>query len=221
MKSIPLELKLLVVLRVLAGGLSYADVSEMTNNLMSEIECHRFCTDFYKTFSRCFRGEYIKPLRGDEMLQSMRGFSKLGLPGCVGSIDATFIGCNMLPQTLSNMATGEKGEGLLFNVVVDHGKRVLNVQEAVLATINDKTSFVYNSFVDRLKNKEIYNNVKYRLRVGPNDNDFVWLSDCYVPADGGYINIPQIIPGYPNPAELHRVKYKFSDWVASIRKDIE
>ena len=41
--------------------------------------------------------------------------------------------------------TGDKGSGLLFNVIVDHSKKVF-VQDPVYATINDKISVQYNFF---------------------------------------------------------------------------
>lgn len=100
----------------------------------------------------------------------------MGLPGCVGSIDATFVPCNKLPETFKNLAAGEKGKGVLFNVVVDHSRRVLNVQESVFATINDKISVVYNEFLNALENRRIYHGLAYRIQTGPDETDFIELS---------------------------------------------
>ena len=156
------------------------------------------------------------------MNRSMDVYCKLGLPGCVGSIDATFVLCDKLPSAYSNLLSGEKGRGLLFNVVVDHSRRVLSVQPPVFATINDKQSVKYNEFIERLNNKEIYANSSYKLRTGPEAEDIIPLSSTYVIADGGYIKIPTIMCAFANAeSEVLRVRYKFNDWIGSVRKDVE
>ena len=123
-------------------------------------------------------------------------------------------------MNLKNLMMGDKGSGLLFNVVVDHSKRVLFVQDPVYATINDKISVKYNDLVNSLIAGEILPNITYKIRTGDEENDFILLSTCYLIADGGYINIAQIISGFGS-CETNRVKYKFTDWVASVRKDVE
>lgn len=218
--SIPLELKLLTVLRILGGGLSCSDGADLTGGIISESECHKFFIGFIHNFSMLFEKEFIKPLVGEEQDLSMGMYSKMGLPGCVGSIDATFVPCDMLPAEYCNLLKGDKGRGLLFNVVVDHSKRVLDVQCPVFASINDKIAVKSNLFIRDLKNKSIYVDVVYKIRTGENENDYIESSACYVIADGGYIRVPQILSGFPS-GSLDRTAYKFNDWLESVRKDVE
>ena len=70
-----------------------------------------------------------------------------------------------------------------------------------------------------LKEKKIYKDVSYKIRTGPDENDFIELSSIYVIADGGYLDWSVIISAFgpsSNPTE-----YKFTDWIASVRKDVE
>ena len=62
-----------------------------------------FSQEFYDVFANSFRKQFIKPLQGEELESSMNVYAKLGLPGCVGSIDATFIGCNRLSETFTTI----------------------------------------------------------------------------------------------------------------------
>lgn len=175
---------------------------------MSESECHRFCSNLFRLFSNGFKNRYIKPLDGVERAASMKTYSQLGLPGCIGSINATFIKCGTLPESVANLSKGEKGKGLLFNVIVDHSNRVLDCQRPVLATINDK--IIYNG-----------DDVNFTVRVGPQSTDCITLKSCYVIADGGYLNKRVIFSAFPNTAETNPVRYKFHDWIAIVRKDVE
>ena len=55
----------------------------------------------------------------------MKMYAMLGLPLCIGSIDATpFVPWERVPCGLSNACDGDKGKGLLFEAVVTHVKEV-------------------------------------------------------------------------------------------------
>lgn len=72
---------------------------------------------------------------------------------------------------------------------------------------------------DLLKNNELYRAFSYKIRTGMGDEDFIELSTCYLIADGGYLEWHCIISGYSPSGDP--VKYKFTDWIASVRKDVE
>ena len=56
-----------------------------------------------------------------------------------------FVHC--VPDIHGNAADGDKGRGVLFNVICDHNKEILHVQPFVLASNNDKISIKYNEFL--------------------------------------------------------------------------
>ena len=219
--AIPLELKILFVLRVLGSGLFIKDgVQLTTERYMSTNAGNTFFRQFIKLFVKHFKDEYIKEEMDNETLRrTLKEYSMLGLPGCVGSIDAVFIKWNKVPYDLSNLADGDKGKGVLFEVVVNHSKLVLATQSSVFGTINDKISIKYSNFMNKLKDQEIYNNVTYKVRTGVRDEDFIELKNCYVIADGGYTPWYCILCGFGPVSERH--KYKFNEWIASVRKDVE
>jgi hypothetical protein len=75
-------------------------------------------------------------------------------------------------------------------------------------------------FIEALQNKEIYKDLSYRIKTGLGDDDFLDLSSCYVIVDGGYLEWVETISGYLG-SECLRTKFKFSDWIGSVRKDVE
>lgn len=217
--AIPIELKILSVLRCLGSGMKFYDLSEMTGHLISEQECGRFFKCFMKKFRIYFERDIIKPLEGEALVQSMREYAMLGLPGCIGSIDCTFVPWERVSINLKNLYDGDKGQGVLFEVIVTHFKKVISVGNSIPGTINDKTSVKYSSFVQRLRSKEIYNNISYRIYTSMDIEDSIELSTVYLICDGGYMEWEVLMTGYGESGDP--VKYKFTDWIASVRKDVE
>ena len=69
------------------------------------------------------------------------------------------------PSNQHNLCNGDKGVGLLYNVVVSHERKVLSVSQGFAATINDKISVKYDQFIHKLKNNEIGKNLSYTILV--------------------------------------------------------
>lgn len=216
---IPLELKILMVLRVQAGGLKFVDAAELTGYMTEGTAC-AFFKHFNKMF-RCFHQEtIIRPLTGDAMKESMRTYAMLGLPGCVGSVDATFIPWERCNNALQNLCSGDKGKGLLYQAVVTHNREALAIEGSYYSTLCDKITCKYMKFYEQLENGEIYNNVEYKIRTGPTEDDFVTLTEVYTISDGGYIAKSCFITAYDG-FQSEPIRYRFSDWIASVRKDVE
>ena len=216
--NIPLELKIMCVLRILGCGLGFDAAADMCG-FMSATSARDFFTSFVKKFRAMFEWRYIGPLEGERLERSMKIYALLGLVGCCGSMDATNLIWIQVPKMHSNAAAGDKGKGLLINVVCDHNKEVIFVQPSVFATNNDKISVKYNDFILLLKEKKIYKDVVYRVRTGLGENDYIELSQVWVVVDGGYLEETIMICGFP--ASSVPMEYKFTDWVASVRKDVE
>ena len=216
--SIPLEIKILFSLRVLAGGTKIADAAEMSG-FMSNSEGNNFFSKFVVEFALIFEHIHIRPLEGDELLRSMSTYARLGLPGCIGSIDATFVPWGRVPKDDHNLCDGDKGVGALFEAVVTHERLVCAVGGFFGATISDKISVKYSEYVEAVKQKVIGPDIKYKIRTGLGEEDFIEIDRIYLVADGGYVHWPEIICGFPYSNDPF--EYKFTDWVASVRKDVE
>lgn len=217
--SIPLELKIMSVLRTLASGGLFTDIADMTG-FMSEVAANTFFKDFCRVFRQHYEKEFIRPLSGEEFARAVANYARLGSPGCVGSIDGTFVGpWDGVSRNLKNVMEGDKGKGLIYEVVIEHSGLVLSVEGGYYGTVNDKTSIKYSDFIGKLRRNELYQDWSYKIYTGEGENDFITLSSWYVIADGGYLEWPCLICGFDPSSE--RVKFKFSDWIGSIRKDVE
>ena len=69
--NIPLELKILCALRVLATGCKFKEAAEMSQYMHENTAAH-----FFKVFCQLmvdhFKTEYIKPLEGEDLLKELR-----------------------------------------------------------------------------------------------------------------------------------------------------
>jgi hypothetical protein len=65
--------------------------------------------------------------------------NRLGLPGCVGSMDCTHISWHKCPVQWTNLMTGASGKPTIsFQVVVDHNRKVTHCSQWFYGTWNDK-----------------------------------------------------------------------------------
>jgi hypothetical protein len=135
-------------------------------------------------------------------------------------MNATYIPWDRIPENLDNLCKGDKGLGLLYQCKVTHFKRAVYVEGSFYGSLPDSLTVKYDTFIEDLKDKKIYKDISYRVLTGLKDEDYIELSSCYVFVDGGYIEWVETICGYPG-SECHRTKYKFSDWIGSVRKDVE
>ncbi len=111
--SIPLELKILAVVRLLATGIKFCEAAELSG-YMSETYFAAFFKEFNRVFVQHFKEASIKPLCGSELLAQLARSAKLGLPGMIASMDATFIACDKIPKVMQNLCNGTKGKGYLY-----------------------------------------------------------------------------------------------------------
>ena len=186
---------------------------------ISETEGNRFFKVFCALFRKHFQHLHIRPLEGDELIECMATYARLGCVGAAGSMDATEVTCENIATRLANVCNGDKGVGFLYQCIVTHNKICCDVAGSYYMTVNDKTSVKYNDFVQKLSTGAIYGNICYKVRTGPNEEDFIILTNPYLIVDGGYIEIPQLMSGFPISSDP--IKYKYTDWIASVRKDVE
>ena len=69
----------------------------------------------------------------------------------------------------------------------------------------------YSEFLDAMKEKLIG---KYKIRTGLGQDDFLELSNIYLISDGGYLEWPETICGYPYSSIP--VRYKFSGIISGF-----
>ena len=213
--SIPLEFKILICLRKL--GRYEVDDTSAELSYVGESTCHALFEKFVTNFSKAFLTEYVNVPTGEKLLSIMEVYRRLGLPGCIGSMDCTHIFWNMCPKELRVECTGKYGKPTLaFQAVVDHSGRCMSLSRAFYGTKNDKTIALNDTFtVDMLSG--IFKDIEFPLYGA---DEIIYLcSGAYVLVDNGYHRWACLVPPHKFPPTRDDVLW--SEWVESVRKDVE
>ena len=139
-------------------------------------------------------------------------FKLAGLPGCIGSTDATHIIMKCCSYRLRQMHLGYKLKytARTYNLTVNHHRRILGTTKGHPARFNDKILVTFDEFV---KSFELFD-------FDENQNEIrVKYKGCYLIVDNGYLDWSVTVP--PIKKTAFRTEIRFSDWVESMRKDVE
>jgi hypothetical protein len=180
---VPLELKILGVLRRLGRGGSFDECWDGSS--MSEHTSRDFFYDFCSRFSQTFYSEYVTiPTSREDIDRIKRTYEKLGFPGAVGSIDAVHVRWDKCPASYRSACKGkEPYPTLAYECIVDHTKRILSATRSHPGARNDKTIIRYDSFMMEIKNGR-YKDETFELYNL--DGSKVQQKGLYVISDNGY-----------------------------------
>lgn len=214
---IPLELKLLGVLRILGRNWCLDDVNEACG--ISEREMDRFFHNFCETFVRHFWGKYVKsPAEDRELEEVMSIYSKLGLPGCIGSIDCVHLKWDKCPESFRNDCKGKEGyPSLVYEVSVDHMRRIRSCTNEFWGSINDKTIVKYDDYVMAVREGKKWAEVEYKILNEKGEEERrkgVWFL-----CDNGYHHWNCLMPPFTVCSAIQKIYW--SEWIESVRKDVE
>lgn len=220
-RYIPIELKVLGVLRVLARGCTFDCIAELTN---SNKEAHRlFFHKFNKIFIKHFYETYINyPTTDEEVYSITKIYKLLGFPGCVGSIDVVHIGWELCPKRLTNVCTGKSGyPTLAYEVAVDHRKRILHTTPGHFGTRNDKTIVKFDSLVSKIRYEEPFSNFQYEIFQVAGDGNIIThiVNGVYLICDNGYHSWKALMCPLTHCYLYSQLRW--SKWLESTRKDVE
>ena len=162
--GVPLELKILGALRMASKGCSFDAIAELSG--MSIATMQKFFHQFWAKFSELFRKEWIVyPTNAAEAADSLEVYRRLGFPGAVGSVDCTHVLWGRCPAQQHSAYSGkEKKPTVAYEVTVDHTRKILYVSIGHPGSRNDKTIVKTDEFVQKLKNKDILQDVEFELR---------------------------------------------------------
>lgn len=117
--KIPLEIKVLICLRILARDHCLDDMEELSSVPKSSV--HRIFERFIDGCCAKLFPLFVKAPTGERLSKIMQTYDDLGFPGCVGSVDCTHIRWDRCPQRLQVLMKGRKDTPTVsFEVVVDH-----------------------------------------------------------------------------------------------------
>jgi hypothetical protein len=214
---VPVELKILGVLRVIGRGLCFDDVAEYCNTSaeIHRVFFHHFCVKFIAKY----RETYLTPPTTDEQLDRiMRMYERGGFAGCVGSTDCTHIPWDRCPAQLRTIYKGKEGyPTIAYEVTVDHTHKILNVTPGTYGARNDKTIVRFDGFINALRRISVYVNKSYMLEDIHGVR--VESKDLNVICDNGYHRWKCLQP--PMKVSSVREEILYSKWLESTRKDVE
>ena len=218
----PIELLVLGALRYLGRGWTFDDLEECTGICGEVHRCffHRYI-EFGSTI--LFKMYVAIPQTASDARSS--DYENAGMMGCMGSMDATNIVGERICNDMKQEHTGFKQSSTArtYNIAVTNRHRILSTTNGHPARWNDKTLVRYDELATTLrygKSVEL-DNLQFTLKERGQDGRInnVRYKGAWLLVDNGYLDWSCTIPPMkttPSLAEL-----RFSEWVESLRKDVE
>ena len=221
--STPIELLILASLRILGRDWKLDDFEEIigVSHCTIRVFFHTFC----KYGATVLFDRYVKmPQTQEELYSHMQDYTRLGLNGCVGSMDATHIQSCRIPGELVQAHSSFKSSlpSRAYNITVNHKRRILYSTRGFPARWNDKTIVRFDKFYCQILNDTIGSNVKFFLHYFDQVSQTVkqqQYSGCWLIVDNGYLTRSCTVPPMKNT--LYKDEMMWSKWIESVRKDVE
>ena len=150
-------------------------------------------------------------------------FRMAGMNGCIGSSDATHV----IMLKCSSWAThGSKGFKLnlparTYNLTVTHSKLILCSTTGHPSTWNDKTLVLFDPLLSAVNDGDMYDDFEFTLFEHDLDGNIVEVKykGVWFIVDNGYLEWSCTVP--PVKDARTYVTIRFSEWLESMRKDVE
>ena len=157
------------------------------------------------------------------MEQHKRLFSAAGMNGCIGSGDATNISMLNCPSWASITHKGFKLNlpARTYNITCTHSKIILCSTTGHPSTWNDKTVVLYDPLVSGVHDGLKYADETFTLLEKTKDGEVkeVEYSGAWFMVDNGYLDWSCTVPPVKNAVTYQSIR--FSEWLESMRKDVE
>jgi hypothetical protein len=218
----PIELLILGSLRYLGRGWTFDDLEESTS--ISEETHRQFFHVFIHFGSTYLFTTYVSvPATVAEAETHMNEMTEAGLHGAVGSMDATHIGMERCITSRSNMHMGPKLKmpSRTYNITASHRRRILSTTSGHPARWNDKTLMLFDSFISGLHDGGILSDVSFVLQERDEEGKIVEVSykGAWLIVDNGYLHWSCAVPPFKDSVFYQQIRW--SEWVESMRKDVE
>ena len=220
--SSPMELLLLGALRYLGRGWTFDDVSESTG-ISENVLMHFF--EIFVTFgSMEFYNKYVKiPENDEDYVENNIEFEAAGFTGACSSTDAVNIVCEKVSWKHRQQHLGHKQSltARTCNACVNHRRQISHVTPGFPSRWNDKTIVKFDKFINDIKEGKIYQHKTFKLFEILENGDIVEVAceGSWVICDNGYLKWAMLV--CPFKLTSNRSEIRFSEWLESMRKDVE
>ena len=213
---IGVEFKLLGYLRILGRNHVGDDVVEHLK--IGGKTVNTMFKTFLKLYADMYYNKYVYVPEGEEMDGVVEDYTRMGFPGCVGSMDVTHILWHQCPVSLRHLCVGRySSPTVAFQLVCAHNRRIHHVSKPFYGATNDIT-ITYNDTYPR----EVMMGQRHNDRTFTTYNregGLTYWRGGYLLTDGGYPKCFAFIDSTLADYEYHSVIW--SEWHESIRKDVE
>jgi len=216
------RLLLLGTLRYMGRALTFDDIEEYS---FISAEVHRnFFEAFLNYGSEILYKKYVEgPASNTNVSIFEKIFAMAGFNGACGSSDGTHIGMLQCPSWAS---VGHLGHKLAtpsrnYNATVTHSHQILGTTCGHPGTWNDKTLIMYDDLIRGVKEGQHYSTNEFKLLELDKDKKEIEVTyqGAWFIVDNGYLDWSCTVPPMKNPVTYQEIR--FSEWLESMRKDIE
>ena len=108
-----------------------------------------------------------------------------------------------------------------LHVTVNHRRRILGTTKGHPAWFNDKSLILFDDFVQMVRNDRFETSHTFTLKDFDSNGNIIDVKyrGCYLLVDNGYLSWSCTVP--PLKECTRRSEARFSEWVESLRKDVE
>lgn len=223
-ESSPIELLLLGAFRYLGRGWTFDDLEEQTG--ISEETHRQFFHVFIEWGSTTLYKEYVViPSTTTAAEDCMHEMNVAGFHGCIGSSDATHVGLEKCSWRLTNLHDGHKLNmpSRTYNITVNHRRLILSSMKGHPARYNDKTVVWFDDLLVGIKQGDLLSDVVFYLferdAMSEDGVKKVEYKGVWVMVDNGYLRWSTTMP--PFKSAIDRAERRWSEWLESMRKDVE
>ena len=221
-KVTPITLLILCALRYLGRCVTLDDLQEYCAVNIQTIR--EFIHLFIEFGSSHLYNLYVKcPQNATEMKDCGDEYEKAGFAGCIGSTDATHMVMEKCSYRLRQLHLGFKlaHTARTYNLTVNHRRKILSTTKGHPARFNDKSLILYDDFMNRLNDGKYNEKNEFTLMAFGPTGEIIYekYKGAYVIVDNGYLKWSTTIP--PMKTTSKRSEIRFSQWLESLRKDVE
>ena len=220
----PSNIKLLLLgsLRYIGRSWTFDDISE-ANGISREVNRQFFICFIEYGSSVMFQKYVIDVAKSLDMSSHEKIFSIAGMNGCCGSGDATNVIMLNCPSWATNSHKGFKLNlpARTYNLTVSHSKLILCSTTGHPSTWNDKTLVLYDPLISGVHDGSIHEDFEFKLLEMRSNGEIheVVYQGVWFMVDNGYLNWSCTVPPVKNATTYETIR--FSEWLESMRKDVE
>ena len=221
-RAAPLEILVLGALRYLGRGWTFDDLYESTG-VLAEVHRQFFHVFIAYASDILFTKFVVMPTNMETAATHVHEMSQSGFHGAVGSTDATHIVMEKCHHNLKqyHMSPKVKHAARTYNLTVNHRRRILSTTSGHPARWNDKTIILFDDFVRGIHEGRILQDMEFTLYEHDESGNVVSVKYCgaWILVDNGYLNWATTVAPFKNTTNLK--EYRWSEWLESMRKDVE